>query len=70
MSAAGCRKNAIFGVDSNPWGPRHPSEQKNSIKIEKKSFVQQQDSISRPTEFKSSAMPLDQAVNLFQIALF
>ena len=39
MSAAGCRKNAIFGVDSNPWGPRHPSEQKSSMKIEKKKLL-------------------------------
>ena len=64
MSAAGCRKNAIFGVDSNPWGPRHPSEEKSSMKIEKKNFWRQQDSISRLTGFKTSDLPLDQAVNL------
>lgn len=33
MSAAGCRKNAIFGVDSNPCSLRTPKIQKNSKKF-------------------------------------
>ena len=31
MAAAGCRKNANFGVGSNPWGLDTPETQKNSI---------------------------------------
>ena len=38
MSAAGCRKNANFGGDSNPWGLRHPQKFKNVAKNCKISF--------------------------------
>ena len=35
MAAAGCRKNANFGVDSNPWGLRHPQNKKKCMKDSK-----------------------------------
>ena len=36
MAAVGCRKSAIFGVGSNPWGLRHPQNQKIVKKCKKK----------------------------------
>ena len=44
MAAVGCRKNANFGQDSNPWGQGYPKNPKNAKNMQKISFHLQQDS--------------------------